>query len=375
MTLPRYGINYNSFKVAELRRLIRAKGGNCRSSERKSTCLILLRRLDENATFRFMDLPPEMRNFVYRELLNWSDEPSMYGCFPKILQASKQIRTEAESILYGDKPYHVHLRLTSRVHHSPRGKPFASLKIEDGKRNRYYTGKEVSRHLKTCSWRQQISRMHHVKVFVHFQGPDASAAGDSSLANKLMKVQYIAANHVLYSFAAFMSTNEAHIKSFQLHVDAQDQVDFAAAASRVLDPLSKLGPDIADLTSFSGIADEISQDLLEKMRSYDVAQDVTVKLADCEKLLSTWQNVREGLGQCKEERPHPELWDVDGLFAKAWNLRQFLEWDEYMDNAWNHDLTRTTTELSEAIEQVRGFLRARLERKAAKMQRLAGLLS
>ncbi|KAI6890562.1 hypothetical protein KC334_g14670 [Hortaea werneckii] len=186
--------------------------------------------------------------------------------------------------------------------------------------------------------------MHHVKVFVHFQGPDASAAGDSSLANKLMKLQYIAANHVLYSFAAFMSTNET-------------------------------GPCVCETLSFSGIADETSQGLLEKMRSYDVAQDVTVKLVDCEKLLSTWQNVREGLEQCEDERPYPELWDVDGLFAMAWNLRQFLEWDEYMDIAWDHNLTTSTTALSEAIERIRGFVRARLERKAAKMQRLAGLLS
>ncbi|KAI7306260.1 hypothetical protein KC315_g14316 [Hortaea werneckii] len=375
MTLPRYGINYYSFKVAELRRLIRAKGGKCRSSERKSTCLILLRRLDENATFEFMDLPPEMRNPVYRELLNWSDESSMYRCFPKILQASKQIRSEAESILYGDKPYHVHLRLTSQAHPLSRGKPWASLTVEDGKWSSYYTGRGFFRRLKTCSWRQQILRMHHVKVFVHFDGPDASAAGDSSLAHKLMKVQYIAANHVLYSFAAFLSTNETHIKTFQLHVDAQDQDDFAAAASRVLNPLRKLGPDIADLTSFSGIADETSQDLLGKMRSHDAAQDGAVKLADCEKLLSTWQHVREGLEQCEEERPYPELWDVDGLFAKAWNLRQSLEWDEYMDIAWDHDLTRATTALSEAIGRIRGFLRARLERKAARMQRLAGLLS
>ncbi|KAI6890450.1 hypothetical protein D0869_09539 [Hortaea werneckii] len=375
MTLPRYGINYYSFKVAELRRLIRAKGGKCRSSERKSTCLILLRRLDENATFEFMDLPPEMRNLVYRELLNWSADSGIYDCFPKILQASKQIRSEAESILYGDKPYHVHLRLTSQTHHSSRGKPFASLTTEEGKWKYTYTGKEFSRRLKTCSWRQQILRMHHVKVFVHFQDPGASAAGDSSLANKLMKVQYIAANHVLYSFAAFLSTNETHIKTFQLHVDAQDQDDFAAAASRVLNPLRKLGPDIADLTSFSGIADETSQDLLGKMRSHDAAQDGTVKLADCEKLLSTWQHVRGGLEQCEEERPYPELWDVDGLFAKAWNLRQPLEWDEYMDIAWDHDLTRATTALSEAIGRIRGFLRARLERKAARMQRLAGLLS
>ncbi|KAI7525197.1 hypothetical protein KC331_g17677 [Hortaea werneckii] len=375
MTLPRYSINYYSFKVPELRRLIKAKGGKCRSSERKSTCLILLRRLDENATFNFMDLPPEMRNLVYREVLNWSDASRIYGCFPKILQASKQIRSEAESILYGDKPYHVHLRFSSEAPPTPRLNRFTSLTIGEGKWKYTYTDKDFSRRLKTCSWRQQILRMHHVKVFVHFQDPGASASGDSSLANKLTKTQYITANHVLYSFAAFMSTNETHIKTFQLHVDAQDQNHFAAAASGVLDPLRKLGPVIADLASFSGIPDETSQDLLEKMRSYDAAQDVTVKLANCEKLLSTWQNVREGLEQCEEERPYPGSWGVDGLFAKAWNLRQFLEWDEYMDIAWDHDLTRGTTALSEAIERIRGFVRARLERKAAKMQRLAGLLS
>lgn len=375
MTLPRYGINYYSFKVPELRRLIRAKGGKCRSSERKSTCLILLRRLDENATFKFMDLPPEMRNRVYRELLNWSDESSMYGCFPKILQASKQIRSEAESILYGDKPYHVHLRFSSWGPSSSGVRPFASLTTEEGKWRNTYTGKEFSRRLKTCSWRQQILRMHHVKVFIHFHYPGASASGDSSLANKAMKMQCIAANHVLHSLAAFMSTNETHVKTFQLHVDAQDQDDFAAAASGIMDPLRKLGRDTADLTSFSGIADETIQDLLGKMRSYDVAQDVTVKVADCEKLLGTWQNVREGMEQCKEERPYPESWDVDGLFAKAWNLRQFLECDEYMDNTWDQKLTGAATTLSDGIERIRAFVRARLERKAAKMQRLAGLLS
>ncbi|RMZ29284.1 hypothetical protein D0859_06612 [Hortaea werneckii] len=375
MTLPRYGINYDRLKVPELRRLIRAKGGKCRSSERKSTCLILLRRLDENATFKFMDLPPEMRNCVYRELFTWSEMPRSYGCFPNILQASKQIRSEAESILYGDEPYHIDLRFNSRLSTSRQREPIANITIEQGKWTFNYTGKEFSRDLRTCAWSKQVLRMHHVKVFLHFRGSKANAAGDSSLATKLMEAHYIAANHVLYSFAALLSTNETHIRSLQLRVDARAQEDFAAAASQILDPLRKLGPVIADITSFAGISDDTGRDLLEKMRAYDAAQDSTIKVADCEKLLSTWRNVREGMEECEDDRPYPRWWDVDGLVAKAWNLQQFLERDEYMDNAWDQNLTGTATALSEAIEEVRGSTRARLERKASRMQRLAGLLS
>ncbi|KAI6816638.1 NADH-ubiquinone oxidoreductase 23 kDa subunit [Hortaea werneckii] len=375
MTLPRYGINYDRLKVPELRRLIRAKGGKCRSSERKSTCLILLRRLDENATFKFMDLPPEMRNCVYRELFTWSEMPRSYGCFPNILQASKQIRSEAESILYGDEPYHIDLRFNSRLSTSRQREPIANITIEQGKWTFNYTGKEFSRDLRTCAWSKQVLRMHHVKVFLHFRGSKANAAGDSSLATKLMEAHYIAANHVLYSFAALLSTNETHIRSLQLRVDARAQEDFAAAASQILDPLRKLGPVIADITSFAGISDDTGRDLLEKMRAYDAAQDSTIKVADCEKLLSTWRNVREGMEECEDDRPYPRWWDVDGLVAKAWNLQQFLERDEYMDNAWDQNLTGTATALSEAIEEVRGTTRARLERKASRMQRLAGLLS
>ncbi|KAI7098151.1 hypothetical protein KC343_g20474, partial [Hortaea werneckii] len=306
MTLPRYGINYRGLKVTELRRLIRAKGGKCRSSERKSTCLILLRRLDENATFEFMDLPPEMRNLVYRELLSWSDKPRVYECFPRILQTSKQIRAEAESILYGDRLYHIHLRFSSWLDFLPGREPVVEVTTDQGKN----TERAFSRRLKTCPWRKQVLRMHHVKVFLHFVDSGANAAGDPSLATKLLKAQHIGANHVLYSFAALLSTKGTSTKTFQLQIDAQDQDDFAAAAPEILDPLRKLGPVIADIATFSGISDDTGRDLLEKMRAYDVVQDSTVKLADCEKLLSTWRNVRDGMEQCEDERPG--LWHGDG---------------------------------------------------------------
>jgi len=46
-----------------------------------------------------------------------------------------------------------------------------------------------------------------------------------------------------------------------------------------------------------------------------------------------------------------------------------------MDHAWDQKLTGAATALSEAIERIRVSVRARLEQKAAKMQRLADSLS
>ncbi|KAI7182730.1 hypothetical protein KC363_g8618 [Hortaea werneckii] len=49
--------------------------------------------------FRFLDLPVEMRNLVYRELLVWpSDRPER--CWPQILRTCRQVNYEATDIIY-----------------------------------------------------------------------------------------------------------------------------------------------------------------------------------------------------------------------------------------------------------------------------------
>ncbi|KAK5114223.1 hypothetical protein LTR85_010288 [Meristemomyces frigidus] len=54
--------------------------------------------------FRFLDLPPEMRNMVYTELLTLPDCtcPKHCICFPQILRTSRQIYDEAVPVLYGE---------------------------------------------------------------------------------------------------------------------------------------------------------------------------------------------------------------------------------------------------------------------------------
>ena len=66
-------------------------------------CLVkLLQQADKNANFRFIDLIPEMRNAIYRELLTLRVDGSEISCFPAILQTSKAINSEASGILHED---------------------------------------------------------------------------------------------------------------------------------------------------------------------------------------------------------------------------------------------------------------------------------
>ena len=85
---------------------------------RKDRCVAILVRDDMEQLkwpFSFLELPPELRNMVYRQLLHiplrqedrmrasdsWISRDDI-SCHPKILAASKQIQAEAKGILYGE---------------------------------------------------------------------------------------------------------------------------------------------------------------------------------------------------------------------------------------------------------------------------------
>jgi hypothetical protein len=101
MTLPKYSLDYQACSTAELRKFIcaRRKTVQPTTHRRKDSNIRTLRRLAKEAKFRFFDLPGELRNLIYVELLTREDGKDSL-CHPQILASCRQVHDEARHILY-----------------------------------------------------------------------------------------------------------------------------------------------------------------------------------------------------------------------------------------------------------------------------------
>jgi hypothetical protein len=109
---------YDSSSPAELRQYVQDRNLTNpfpRGLTLKYFYLRILDRDDEERSFRFLDLIPELRNMVYKELLTFVTCPNCPAvhepCHPEILSTSKQVYKEAKAILYADNE--IHCRFTA----------------------------------------------------------------------------------------------------------------------------------------------------------------------------------------------------------------------------------------------------------------------
>lgn len=112
MTLPKFAVDYKKCHTNQLCQFVRQRTGNLRRQTNRPNCLKKLKQLDREITFRFLDLPPELRNRVYEELLHHNDELTKCGgrfyrdvprsstAFPALLRTCQKIHNEARGILY-----------------------------------------------------------------------------------------------------------------------------------------------------------------------------------------------------------------------------------------------------------------------------------
>ncbi|KAK5124463.1 hypothetical protein LTR85_001680 [Meristemomyces frigidus] len=75
MALPKHTIDYMTCTTEELQACIISRTGKpaVKHKGKRMHYVGLLRRLDKDSTFRFLDLPPELRSNVYSELLTWPE--------------------------------------------------------------------------------------------------------------------------------------------------------------------------------------------------------------------------------------------------------------------------------------------------------------
>ena len=98
-----FGPAYVDSMEDELRGFVRARG----MEPTRDDLVNMLINADSCPTFRFMDLIPELRNTIYRELLTLREEsydPHRF-CWPQIIAISRQIYDEARDILYCDNVF------------------------------------------------------------------------------------------------------------------------------------------------------------------------------------------------------------------------------------------------------------------------------
>ncbi|KAK4990987.1 hypothetical protein LTR66_006654 [Elasticomyces elasticus] len=107
MTKPMYALDYRACTVKELRLFLKARHISLRGLNRKYMLTEALYDADKLNTFRFLQLPAEMRNLVYELLLTLTSESperrrSRKGlvCYPQILATSSQMWKEATGLLY-----------------------------------------------------------------------------------------------------------------------------------------------------------------------------------------------------------------------------------------------------------------------------------
>lgn len=93
-------MSYEGLSVSELQSLCKAKG---LSSKAKTVTRLAraLEKADDNATFRLLDLPPEIRTMIYE--LHFSDLADIHTSYvqPPLALASRQLRAEALPLFLG----------------------------------------------------------------------------------------------------------------------------------------------------------------------------------------------------------------------------------------------------------------------------------
>ncbi|SMR54403.1 unnamed protein product [Zymoseptoria tritici ST99CH_3D1] len=157
-------MNYDRCSLKELTKFAADRGLNVNPSSAakngkhasplKRDYVEALQQADSCRTFRFLDLPPEMKNLIYKELLVLQDS---YTCFPEILGTCRQIFKEGSNILYGDNEIGITLLpLRSVVH------------------GKEYEG--IENHPATFDWPEWINRVQHLRVSFERITTDAPTA-------------------------------------------------------------------------------------------------------------------------------------------------------------------------------------------------------
>ena len=251
---------YESSTPTELRRYIKNRGLTDPYPQGLTLKYFYLRLLDhddQEKSFRFLDLIPELRNMVYKELLTFELCPNCPAvhepCHPGILRTSKQIYKEAKTILYANNEVHCRITASGPLIGYGRADFFASIHGREvmGRPQSHERLDSLFHGMKYIpDYLRQIQKLHVDVVFTGGTKETASFSLQSCLLN----------------LASFLMDDHA-LKKLRVHIyDATlDDIDYTDMLDAIVYPLRRLhGVNEVELT---GVSDELMSEVIADMRS------------------------------------------------------------------------------------------------------------
>ncbi|TKA72907.1 hypothetical protein B0A55_05352 [Friedmanniomyces simplex] len=186
---------YDRYSTKLLRKFVEDRTRKPSPSLEKFCFVQQLVDLDVNWTFRFLDLPPEIRNLIYGHLLRLRDSrwhADRTVCLTAILSTCRQTHAEAQGIIYIENTFEVALRsmanLPGQTHVNHTTVSFAKLAIDQVQ---LY---DASQSDIDDLWPTVIREAESVKLVVKLYTPGFSATP--------RRPDFKQANHALHSLAS-----------------------------------------------------------------------------------------------------------------------------------------------------------------------------
>ena len=346
MTLIEFSLAYSDCTFTELKRFTRDRGIDAKLKDRKHVTRAL-RAADREATFRFFDLPPELRNIVYDLVLGVEeveDENKIKYVVaePAILASSKQVYNEASGLLYGERYFRLKLHLGK--------KPYTlSLHLNGRFLRKAYAGSHDDLEGLWIDWPSFLNRIQHLDVVVQLDksiSPRLSPAGEKGA--RLMNL----ALHELQQTLAKKSS----VRSLRVKVVSHAQLSDRRLRD-VLSPTSAMASRVgATEFSFTNISDSVQFNLKEAamgLRQLRNAED-GIRLAIMVKRDSNTRERKEELDRY-ERLMLPKLIDGVQTYASDRKLKKAIgRYEAVLEKAGQGERRDVAWSVRRGLKRLRG---------------------
>jgi len=171
---------YDTASPQELRKYVRDRGlpdPYPQGLTLKYLYIIALDQADRDKSFRFLDLPAEMRNLIYTMLLTFGRCPQCPRihkvCHTGILQANKQVYKEARNILYDENEIHCTIGASGYDDDDP-ANLFCLLHVHETRGQKDSLDHVFPGMSQIPEW---FRRIHRLRIDLSFSGGSVASAG------------------------------------------------------------------------------------------------------------------------------------------------------------------------------------------------------